>query len=191
MTENWRSIAGSEGTFEDEVEEWREIPGWEGRYEVSSWGRCRSLDRIVIKTTRGRPVPHKLKGRVLRPGRTQRGYLTVVLAARSVYVHRVVLLAWTGPPPPGHQTAHNNGDKLDNRPSNLRYATAKDNTADRYRHGTVLYGARHPQGRKTHCKRGHPFDGSRRADGRRACATCQRECRRIARRAERSRRSAA
>jgi hypothetical protein len=31
MTENWRSIAGSEGTFEDEVEEWREIPGWEGR----------------------------------------------------------------------------------------------------------------------------------------------------------------
>jgi hypothetical protein len=162
------------------TEIWRPIPGYVGIYEISSLGRCRSLDRVVIKMTRGRPAQHRLKGRVLRPAVSARGYLVVGLARRTAYLHQLVLRAFVGERPPGLQAAHNNGDRLDNRLSNLRYATPKANTADRYLHGTVLFGDRHPMGRKTHCKRGHLFSGRRRADGRRACATCQRDRKRRA-----------
>jgi hypothetical protein len=113
---------------------------------------------------------------VLKPGRTARGYLVVALGHRgTIYVHHLVLLAFVGPRPAGRQAAHGDGHRTNNLLSNLRWATPKENTADRYRHGTVLFGTRHPLGRKTHCLRGHPLDESRRADGRRACATCQRD----------------
>jgi hypothetical protein len=171
-----------------EIEIWRRIPGRDG-YEVSDLGRVRSVDRTVTKMTRGRPALHRLKGRVLKPGTTARGYLVVALGHRgTIYVHHLVLLAFVGPRPAGHQAAHGDGDRTNNVLSNLRWATPKENTADRYRHGTVLFGTRHPLGRKTHCLRGHPLDESRRADGRRACATCQRDRKREARRAERARR---
>jgi hypothetical protein len=162
MSENWRLLAG--------------YPG----YEVSDQGRVRSLPRIITRIRCSRTERCFYKGRVLRQGRARNGYLTVSLSGRSVNVHTAVLLAFVGPPPPGHQAAHDSGVRQDNRQGNLKWATPKENTADRYRHGTVLFGTRHPLGRKTHCLRGHPFDGSRRADGRRACATCQRDRKRRA-----------
>ena len=33
-----------------EPEEWRPVVGWEGLYEVSSLGRVRSVDRVVVRT---------------------------------------------------------------------------------------------------------------------------------------------
>jgi hypothetical protein len=161
-------------------ETWRPIAGYDG-YQVSDLGRVRSLDRVVTKMQRGRPVQHRLKGKVLRPATVARGYLAVALGRRgTMYVHHVVLLAFVGPRPAGKQAAHGDGDRTNNALSNLRWATPKENTADRYRHGTVLFNTRHPLGRKTHCHRGHPFDEGRRADGRRACATCQRDRKRRA-----------
>jgi len=38
---------------------------------------------------------------------------------RVAYVHRLVALAFFGPPPPGCVIRHLNGDKLDNRAANL------------------------------------------------------------------------
>jgi hypothetical protein len=94
-------------------EEWRPVPGFEGQYAVSNLGRCRSLDRTVMKTTRGRPVPHRLKGRVLTPGTGGRGYLIVAMHSACTYVHRLVLAAFVGPRPAGMEAAHGNGDKTD------------------------------------------------------------------------------
>jgi hypothetical protein len=60
---------------------------------VSDLGRVRSLDRVITKTQRGRPVQHRLKGRVLRPAAANRGYHAVVLGHRgTVYVHHLVLV---------------------------------------------------------------------------------------------------
>jgi hypothetical protein len=156
-------------------ETWRPIPGHSG-YEVSDLGRVRSIDRAVIKMTRGRPVPHRLKGRVLKPGTTGRGYLMVVLGhGGATYVHHLVLQAFVGPRPDGHEAAHGDGNRTNNRLVNLRWATPKENAADRYRHGTVMFGSRHPLGARTHCKRGHSLDDARRARGRRECRGCERD----------------
>lgn len=49
-------------------------------------------------------------------------------------VHRLVLLAFHGLPGEDHIACHGNGVKLDNRPENLRWDTAKANSADTIRH---------------------------------------------------------
>jgi hypothetical protein len=158
MNEIWRPIAGREGTYKGEVEEWREIPGWEGRYEISSWGRCRSLDRVVTQGGRWGPVQRKLKGQLLQPASRGR-YLSVGIAGRTMSVHRLVLLAFEGSPPSDkHQAAHWNGNSKDNRLDNLRWATASENDADKRRHGTKPLGEKSPNGQKLRCPYGHPYD---------------------------------
>lgn len=59
---------------------------------------------------------------------------------KKIYIHRLMLETFVGPCPPGCEAAHNNGIKTDNRLSNLRWATRKENQADRVLHGTVSRG---------------------------------------------------
>jgi hypothetical protein len=103
-------------------ERWLPVPGYEGRYEVSDLGNVRSLPR------------QRTRGGVL--SQIERyGYLSVCLSGRMFSVHRLVLLAHVGPCPKGMETAHCNGNRKDNRLSNLRWATKSENTADRAAHG--------------------------------------------------------
>jgi hypothetical protein len=56
-------------------------------------------------------------------------------------VHQLVLEAFIGPRPPGHESAHLNGIKADNRSDNLVWATAAVNTAHKVLHGTIPRGS--------------------------------------------------
>lgn len=149
-------------------EVWKSIPGHEGRYEVSDLGRVRSLPQT---TSDGR----RLASKVLC-GRPQRsGHLSVPLTSagtcRNALVHRLVLIAFVGPPPLGMHALHSDGNPANNRLSNLRWGTPSENSFDAVRHGV------HPQARKTHCKQGHEFtpENTRiEARGSRACRECER-----------------
>lgn len=129
-----------------QLEEWCPVIGEEGRYEVSSHGRVRSLTRFVP----GRQGV--VQGRVLKPRPTPTGYLRVGIARRDRYIHHLVLEAFVGPCPDGMECCHNNGDRGDNRPSNLRWDTRLGNCQDIIAQGT------HSQSQKTHCPRGHEYD---------------------------------
>lgn len=135
----------------DSAEIWKPIPGWEGMYEASSEGSIRSLDRPVAGLTRnGKPRPYFRRGKVLAPAKSRKGYLAVNLkhpdrpgATREI--HRLVCSAFHGPPATHNlHAAHTDGDKTNNRPENLRWATPKQNQADQYRHGTRRLGEQHP-----------------------------------------------
>jgi hypothetical protein len=113
-----------------ETEEWRAVPGFEGEYEVSSFGRVRSLDRIVSQASRKGLVYQKaIRGRMLRPGKTGPfGHVSVSLRRlNSKLVHALVAAAFIGPRPAGFDVAHLDGDGANNLADNLRYVSRSEN----------------------------------------------------------------
>lgn len=101
---------------------WKSVPGFEGQYDVSSQGRVRTFRRGA-------------NGRLLKPGRMPQGHLSVALGrGNSQCVHKLVLLAFVGPPPKGCECLHGNGDPSDNRLENLRWGTRSENNIDAVLH---------------------------------------------------------
>lgn len=103
---------------------WREIPYWP--YSVSENG--------VIRNDRS--------GRILKQRSHKSGYLEVQLWKDGVYknfgVHRLVAICFIGEPPSEmHEVAHDNGNRHDNRFTNLKWSTHLENMDDRDRHGTT------------------------------------------------------
>lgn len=108
-----------------EKEAWADVPGCSG-YAVSTWGR----------------VCNKKTGKLLQPSRKgEWGHLKVSLQKSSgkkdFGVHQLVMLAWHGRPPRGHEVRHRNGIAWDNVAHNLEYGTSKENTEDARKHGTL------------------------------------------------------
>ena len=121
--------------------EWRTIPGFVG-YEVSNTGLVRSI--LKGKGRKNRILPgtiyYQANGRPLRVAVTLRREGKNVVAR----IHRLVLLAFVGPVPPGMECCHFDGDATNNYLSNLRWDTRLNNQRDSIRHGThskppVLY----------------------------------------------------
>lgn len=55
----------------------------------------------------------------------------------NLFVHRLVLLTYIGPCPPGMECRHLDGDPSNNQVTNLKWGTHAENMEDRERHGTV------------------------------------------------------
>lgn len=120
------------------MEEWRSIPGYSG-YEVSDFGRVRSLDRIIDSAGDDRREPYRrwYPGRLLSVRPDSQGYLRCSHVGR---VHVLIMLAFVGMPPEGMEVCHINGDQTDNRLENLRYGTRANNMEDAIVHGTTTRG---------------------------------------------------
>lgn len=63
-------------------------------------------------------------------------YARVCIRRKHLYVHRLVLEAFSGPCPDGMVARHLNGISADNRAENLAWGTHQANQDDRVRHGT-------------------------------------------------------
>jgi hypothetical protein len=116
-------------------EKWSAIPGLDG-YEASDFGRVRSLDREIVQVSRnGNSYRRTIKGRLLKVTPHRDGHLMVHCGRGSGtrFVHMLVLLAFKGEPPRGHESCHNDNDPANNRLNNLRYGTRSSNIADRQR----------------------------------------------------------
>ena len=111
-------------------EEWKPIPGYDG-YEVSSLGRVRCWRKWGFRAATDVP-------RVLKPKGGPSRYLSVILGYRgpSREIHRLVAEQFVPGRGLGLEVAHENGNKHDNRASNLRWKTRKENQKDKLRHGT-------------------------------------------------------
>jgi hypothetical protein len=105
--------------MESVVEVWIKVDSWP--YEVSSFGRVRSLNRH-----------HNGKyGRLLNPGVNKFGYCQMVMGsngkAKYTTVHALVAAAFIGPRPDGMDINHIDGCKSNNAAANLEYVTRKQN----------------------------------------------------------------
>lgn len=125
-------------------ETWLPAPGFP-EYEVSSFGRIRrTISRTCSKA-----------GAIIEGHVTRHGYRThnasVQGRRKTLKFHRLVCEAFHGPAPsPLHHVAHGDGDRLNNRSENLRWATCKENHSDRFRHGTNPAGSKN--GRANLCE---------------------------------------
>jgi hypothetical protein len=107
---------------------WSPVVGYEGLYQVCNTGFVFSYPR------RGS------RGGLLRPGLSE-GYPAVSLnkngTSKSRKIHQLVLEAFEGACPPGHECRHLDGNRRNNEwPQNLEWGTPSENNRDRTLHGT-------------------------------------------------------
>lgn len=111
-------------------EQWKAVSGYEGLYEVSSYGRVRSLDWMVFRSKgqyQNRAWRHK--GRILSS--CGHPYRVVVLRknrqSTMMYVHKLVATAFLGPPFPGAEINHKQPPSTNNHVTNLEWVSHQDN----------------------------------------------------------------
>ena len=111
------------------MEEWRDVVGFEGVYQVSTFGRIRSVKTGKIK----KQTIDKI---------FNRPYLSLWKENKSTLCrpHKLVMEAFVSIRPQGMECCHNDGNPQNNHWSNLRWDTPKNNHADKIKHGTTNRG---------------------------------------------------
>lgn len=118
---------------------WKDIKGYEGLYQVSNFGRVKSLERIKNgrKTLNEEYSSLPVKERILKPSITNSGYLQVVLFKNNVgttcKIHRLVAEAFLPNPNNYPCVNHKNCIKTDDTVENLEWCDYQYNNtyADR------------------------------------------------------------
>lgn len=91
-----------------ENEIWKDVPGYAGTYQVSNFGRVKSLRKVLKAGLR-------------------KGYLYISLRNKKFNIHRLVAIAFI--PNPGNlpEIDHIDGNPLNNNANNLKWATRQQN----------------------------------------------------------------
>ena len=124
-----------------EIEVWKPIEGYEGIYEVSSFGRVRSLDRIVDFGNENYSRQMLCKGKIMKGSISHNGYIYVSLCLQNkkvrTYIHRLVANAFIPNPNNLSTVNHKDGNKHNNTVANLEWASYSDNNQHAYDNGLV------------------------------------------------------
>lgn len=102
------------------MEVWRDITDFEGDYEVSNYGRIKTLIH---------------KESILKTFIINSGYESVTLKGGNKLVHRIVAREFCKGYKPWLDVNHKDGNRLNNRSDNLEWVSRKDNIADCIRRG--------------------------------------------------------
>jgi len=125
-----------------EVEAWKDIAGYEGHYQISSFGRVKSLERTLPHSTFG---SWTISERILKQflaGPKGSQYNAVFLhkgnGRQNIFkIHRLVAEHFIPNPQSKEQVNHLDGNKLNNRVSNLEWATPLENTRHALENGLM------------------------------------------------------
>ena len=106
--------------MENRIEIWKPVVGYEGLYEVSSFGRVRSLN-----------YNHTGKEKILKYGKRPNGYLQTTLMKngirKDIYTHRLVAETLVSNTENKPYVDHIDTNILNNKAENLRWCTHKEN----------------------------------------------------------------
>lgn len=120
-----------------QTEEWRSVVDYEGLYEVSTFGRIKRLARLAE-----RPGPAgnmRIAEKMLALNETPKGYLRVQLSngdgKKNHLVHRLVATAFIENQENKPFINHRDGDKKNNKVTNIEWSTASENELHAYELG--------------------------------------------------------
>ena len=110
------------------VEIWKDYKNYEGLYQASNLGRVRSLDRWVSSKNGSMQF---IKGRILKLGNHNQGYLSVNLCknnkVKTYLVHRIIAETFLPNPDNLPCVNHKDEDKTNNSVVNLEWCTYEYN----------------------------------------------------------------
>ena len=116
-------------------EVWKPVIGYYGLYEVSNYGRVRSVDNIIIRKN---GIKMTKKSKILKPCVSNVGYYMVGLTknnkSKTVTVHRLVAEAFIPNPLNLPCVDHINTIRTDNRVENLRWVSYSTNNLNPITH---------------------------------------------------------
>lgn len=118
---------------------WKDIKGFEGLFQVSSFGRVKTLKRVVRYTQRNQygefETSKTIQEKIQKPRKTKSGYLRVQLFDKEFYVHRLVASAFIRPLKPKEEINHIDGNKANNHVDNLEIVSRVQNQNHAYHSG--------------------------------------------------------
>ena len=116
---------------------WKDILGYEGKYQVSNWGRVKSL----IMWTGACYIERE---RIIKPVKNKDGYMKTFLSkdgkVKTIAIHRLVAEVFIPNPDGLSEVNHKDEDKTNNHVCNLEWCTNKYN---------VNYGSRNKKASET------------------------------------------
>ena len=119
-------------------EMWRDIKGYEGLYQVSNFGKVKSLNKSIIRNN-GRKQTFKEK--TLKEGLSGNGYYSVSLTkngkGKTFNIHKLVAIAFIENKNNDKCVNHIDGNKLNNTVGNLEWVTSQENVKHAYATGLI------------------------------------------------------
>ncbi len=110
------------------METWIAVIGFEDFYEVSDMGNVRSSDRTIKNNFGTFTQPGRtLKGNINKAGYVKQTLTDSNKKQHTVLVHRLVAQAFLSNPENKKNVNHKDGDKSNNKLSNLEWATNSEN----------------------------------------------------------------
>lgn len=123
-------------------EVWKDLKGYEGTYQLSNFGRIKSMSRSFVMKNGGiRSYTEK----IMRPSIDKGGYYVVGLWKNSKKstkrLHKLIAINFMDHVPCGHKLVvnHKNFDKTDNRVLNLEIITQRENANRKHLQSTSKF----------------------------------------------------
>jgi hypothetical protein len=118
---------------ENQIEIWKDIEDFEGLYQVSSFGRVKSIERVVEYSCKNHQNggKHTVEGRILTQATDGKGYKRISLwknnKSYNKFVHRLVAQAFIPNPENKETVNHIDFNSSNNNVENLEWLTMKEN----------------------------------------------------------------